>query len=140
MTTCTHIKDNGERCQVPNNLEGGLCLWHDPARRERAKELRAAGSRAAGAARRNRRIRTVSADDAPRPPETLEDAVEWLSWLGWAVTVGRLDARTVHEASYALRAFIDGRKALDRTDERVKELQGKLKQLQQSAERRRGNG
>jgi hypothetical protein len=71
----------------------------------------------------------VSEDEAPAAPKTIDDAIEWASWATWAVSVGKLDARTGHEVGFLLRAFLDGRKHADKTDERVKRLQAQLEQL-----------
>lgn len=81
----------------------GLCLTHDPARKTAAREVRAAGGRAAGAAKRAARV--VLPTNVPAPPRTLDDAVKFASWLTHAVCVGTLDARSAHEAGYALNVF-----------------------------------
>jgi hypothetical protein len=46
-----------------------------------------------------------------------------------AVATGAIDARTAHEIGFLCRAFMDGQYRLSRTDERVRELQQKLKVL-----------
>lgn len=130
--TCRHIKDDGERCGMANfDPATGLCVWHDPARKEQAAKMRHRGGKESGARVKARKpaVRVVSPEDAPKPPETLEDALAWASWAVWAVTTGTIDARTGHEVGYILRGFMDGKKHLDRTDERVKELEATLKKL-----------
>jgi hypothetical protein len=71
----------------------------------------------------------VTEAEAPAAPKTIEDAIEWASWATWAVSVGKLDARTGHEVGFLLRAFLDGRKHADKTDDRVKALRQQLEQL-----------
>ena len=81
----------------------GLCLNHDPARQEIARQTRIAGGRASGAKKREKRIVTPS--DAPPPPKTLEDAVRYFAFITHAVATGTMDARTGHECAYALTGF-----------------------------------
>jgi hypothetical protein len=130
---CEFRKEDGSRCGMKSNIAPGsaFCVWHDEERRQEAAAMRTKAGKRGGAKAKPRRaeVRVVNREDAPKPPKTLEDAVEWLSWLSWAVTTGTIDARTAHEAAYALRAFLEGRKAIDQTDERVRELQKKLKAL-----------
>jgi len=139
---CEHTRDDGSRCGMKANIAPGspFCVWHDPNRVEEVKAMRKkAGERGGGKAKpRRAEVRVVHSEDAPKAPKTLEDAVEWLSWLPWAVTTGKVDARTAHEAAYALRAFLDGQKALDKMDEQLKEMQKKLRELNKPTGTRRG--
>lgn len=95
------VNAQGEPCEQSMNLndQNGLCLWHDPTRKEQAQDARALGGR-------NRSLtRTVTIADAPSPPKTLEDAVEFSSWLAHAVLVGAIDARTAEASSKAISVF-----------------------------------
>ena len=78
-------------------------MAHDPARFEEARAMRAKGGVATGISRR--KARAANPLFVPKAPQNLEDAARFASWLTHAVTVGTLDARTGHEAAYALRAF-----------------------------------
>jgi hypothetical protein len=114
MNTCTFTKDDGTRCQVSNGLsDAGLCIWHDPERRQQVAEMRSKGARTANPKRAKHTARTVSAEDAPPAPESLEDCVRWSSWLTVAVTTGVLDARTTKEAVQAIREL---RASLEKRD------------------------
>ncbi len=93
----------GLPCRSPLGLgENGLCLSHDPERKAAAREVRAAGGRAAGESKRASR---PVPNNVPPPPKTLDDAVKFASWLTHAVCVGTLDARSAHEAGYSLNVF-----------------------------------
>lgn len=135
---CEHLKDDGDQCGMTTNIDPatGLCVWHDPARKAEADVMRERGGRIAGARAKARtpKVRVVAEREAPPPPKTLEDALTWSSWAVWAVTTGKIDGRTGHEIGYILRAFMDGRKHLDATDQRVKELEAKLRKLRQVTE------
>lgn len=65
--------------------------------------MQRAGQRAQVDAKR--KAKATEPDGCPPAPRNLEDAAEFASWLTHAVTVGKLDARTAHEAAYSLRAF-----------------------------------
>lgn len=117
-----------------------LCIWHDPQRRDEARRRQVAGGKATAAkskrgGRPGSETRVVELADTPgAAPETLEDATRWASWAVVAVATGKIDRATGREVGGLLRAFMDGRKNLDRVDERVKALQAKLKQLKDAAE------
>lgn len=137
---CGHVKDDGDRCgvRIALNPRNGLCVWHDPERRGRASEMRAKGGRNTGRARRQspaRPVRVVDVTETPGPPpETLEDALLWASWAVHAVATGKMDAKTGHEVGFLLRAFLDGRRHLDKVDERIRKLQETLRKLQRDGE------
>lgn len=117
---CTGTKANGEPCGTTLGLSpAGLCLSHDPERAAAAKAMRAEGGRAAAAAKRAKRA-TIP-DDVPPVPKTLADAAKYFAWLVNAGATGRMDARTVHECSFALKGFETAVKSRD-LEERVKEL------------------
>jgi hypothetical protein len=97
---------DGKPCRSPLGLgDNGLCMNHDPDRQAAAREVRAAGGRAAGEAKRAARVTLPGKGNVPAPPKTLDDAVKFASWLTHAVCVGTLDARSAHEAGYALNVF-----------------------------------
>ncbi len=94
----------GTPCRSPLGLgENGLCMNHDPARKAAAHELHAAGGRASSLAARARRVALPG--DVPKVPKTLDDAVRYFAWLTNAIVTGRLDARSGHEAAFALKGF-----------------------------------
>ncbi len=94
----------GTPCRSPLGLgENGLCMNHDPDRQAVAREVRAAGGRATGAARRAARVTLPG--DVPAVPKTLDDAARYFAWLTNAIVTGRLDARSGHEAAFALKGF-----------------------------------
>ncbi len=134
-TRCVAVKDNGRRCGSRSGLNptNGLCLWHDPDREERADGARARGRENARKQKRRRPrrgIRVVEEWDLPGPPpQTLEDALRWASWAVGQVAVGRLDAATGNVVGSLLRAYVQGRSQLDRTDERIAALQDALRKL-----------
>jgi hypothetical protein len=97
---------DGKPCRAPLGLgDNGLCMNHDPSRQAEAREVRAAGGVAAGAAKRAARVTVPGKENVPLPPKTLDDAVKFASWLTHAVCVGTLDARSAHEAGYSLNVF-----------------------------------
>ena len=101
---CKGVRKDGQPCSSTLGLsEAGLCLNHDALRADAAREVRAAGGRATGAAKRAAKAALPS--DVPPPPKNLDDAVKFASWLTHAVCVGTLDARSAHEAGYCLNAF-----------------------------------
>lgn len=103
--TCRGVTKAGEPCKSTMNLSAdGLCLNHDPERREAARAVHAAGGRARGAKRREARA-IETPNDTPSRPKNLEDATAYFSWLVDAGATGRLDARTVHECAFALKGF-----------------------------------
>lgn len=89
--------------------------------------MRAAGANATREATRARR--TPAADqlrDVPPAPETLEDAVRYFAWITHSVAAGTLDARTGHEAAYALNGF---KAAVEKRD-----LQREVEELRRTVE------
>jgi hypothetical protein len=64
-----------------------------------------------------------------RPPESVEEAAKLAAWLAYAGPVGILDARTVKEASSAVRVYIQAQGQLDKVDRRVQALEEKLRAL-----------
>ncbi len=77
----------------------------------------------------------MNPEEAPPPPEALEDVAVWLRWLTVAVVTGRVDARTAHEATVALKELRPTLEKID-LDRRVKELEKQLKQARKEIERR----
>jgi hypothetical protein len=138
LPRCKSLNAAGEPCASPFvDPETGFCQAHEAGGLERLRERSAKGGKVIKG-RKSRRM-VVDPSECPEPPETLEDAARWLSWLPWAVATGKIDARTAHEAAYALRGFLDSRKAIDRTDERVKALKAQLAKLKASMENGRND-
>ncbi|HVT38312.1 MAG TPA: hypothetical protein VHE78_04685 [Gemmatimonadaceae bacterium] len=102
----------GKPCASEMNLgTTGLCIQHDAARAVERAAVQAAGGKASAVSKRL--AKAALPEDCPRAPKNLEDAVHFLSWLSRAVTVGAIDARTAHEAAYALAGF---RAAVEKRD------------------------
>jgi hypothetical protein len=128
---CAGKKLNGEPCRVALGISAdGLCLMHDPARRDAALASSAAGGRAKGEARRAARERRAleKPDDTPPAPKTLDDATKYFAWIAHAVTTGRLDARSGHEAAYALNGFKAAAEKRD-LEREIKALRKQLDEL-----------
>ncbi len=122
--TCRGVRADGSPCTIKSGLSPeGYCIWHDPARRDVAAEMRARGGRTQG----RKGIRTVDAEDTPGPLESMADAVRWASWAARAVAVGSLDSRTAHEIGVLLREFRSGVEKAQ-LENRVKELERALKE------------
>ena len=56
---CRFIRADGTGCRVSFGLRDGLCLVHDPARKDAARAAAAAGADAVNAARRAGKYRTL---------------------------------------------------------------------------------
>lgn len=128
--TCRGITKAGQPCRVSMNLSaGGLCLAHDPERREAARQTRIAGGVAAGQARRERRAKLPPASDVPKVMRTLDDAVRWSSWAADQVARGSMDARSAHEIAVLVREF---RQTVEKRDlqHEVARLQKRLAMLE----------
>ncbi len=84
---------------------------HDDERIAERARIRSAG----GDASRVSKVRAKAADPAtvPAPPKNLEDATKYFAWLVDAGATGKMDARTVHECSFALKGF---QSALEKRD------------------------
>lgn len=63
--TCTAIRNDGESCRSKTHGGRAFCIWHDPERREAAREARSRGAATAGKVRslegRRRRLETAGA-------------------------------------------------------------------------------
>jgi hypothetical protein len=134
--TCGGTKKSGEPCTSTLGLSAaGLCLNHDPERAAAAREIRAAGGRATGAAKRAaKETRLTAPDDVPAAPRTLDDAVRYFAYLTHAVASGKMDARAAHEAAYSLNGF---KAAVEKRDleREIKALQKQLTELKQGPRR-----
>jgi hypothetical protein len=95
----------GTPCRSTLNLSPttGRCAFHDPGRVAEVREMRAKGGVAAGRAKQ--KAKTAQPEDVPAPPTSLDDAVRYFAWITHAVSTGKLDARTGHEAAYSLNGF-----------------------------------
>ena len=122
----------GRPCQVAMNLgEKGLCVHHDPDRKQEALEMRRMGARASAASRTRTK---VARGDVPRAPRTLSDAVSYASWAVDAVAMGELDARTAREIGNLLREF---RSCLEKRS-LEKEITALRTELKEAQSKRRG--
>lgn len=120
--------EDGLPCQADVPRGGTLCIWHDPARQREAAEARRRGG--------------VNANLPPErpplevpgpPPKTLEEATRWAAWAVHAVASGAMDPKQGREVAYLLRAFMDGRKSVDRVDDRVRQLRAEIEKLRKGA-------
>lgn len=104
ITVCPATKDNGDPCSMTATLdpETGLCMWHDPKRKDRVKAIQSKGGTRGGGLNR-KYPKVASPDEVPPPPETLEDCCTWTSWLTVAITTGKVDPRTGKEATNAIK-------------------------------------
>jgi hypothetical protein len=134
VATCSFVRANGNQCRANVAAEGDLCLFHDQARLRQAQEARSKGAASTNA--RKAIVRVVDPSDTPGPLDTVEDASRWASWITVAVATGLVDSRTAHEMSFSLRLFVDARRTADKTDERVKQLEAKVRELRETTSRR----
>lgn len=105
---CQGTTPDGTRCSIRSQIsDTGLCVWHDPARKDEADELRKKGQAARTPSRRAE-VRTVDAKDTPGKLTDLDDLVRWAAWTAKAVATGKIDARTARETAYALTCFRGG--------------------------------
>lgn len=103
----------GTPCRTVMNLsaDSGLCVQHDPARAVARAAMQAAG----GVAAKEAKVRAKAADPSivPPVPKNLDDATKYFAWLVDAGATGKMDARSVHECSFALKGF---QSALEKRD------------------------
>jgi hypothetical protein len=99
------VSKKGAPCSQYMNLSPttGMCLMHDPERAAQRRETQVAGAVAKGAAMRA--AKAALPEDCPPAPKTIADAEKFASWLTYSVCIGRIDARTAHEASVCLKEF-----------------------------------
>lgn len=142
---CGATRPSGEPCQTHFGLceDCGKCFAHCQHRGVQRRAARSRGGNRSAAARREveksgpRTLRVVHPDQLPGElPRTTAECVEWLAWLTRATLTGVVDARTSKEATLALKALMDGRKTLDRTDERLKELEAIYSRLTKEQKKR----
>ena len=135
---CKALKPDGERCGQTGGIVdrgSGLCLWHDPARREKAMKARRLGGKLSRTKARKYAIRTVLPEDAPPAPKTIEEAVAVASWAIHNVATGRIDART---AEVILKGIDTWRRAHadSMTAQELAALKGQLEELRGKPMRR----
>lgn len=108
---CQGVKNDGTPCKSMMGLSsGGLCMNHDPARREAMRAIRVEGGRASGAkkraARADREAKPQGAAVAPPPlPKTSDDAVRYFAWAVDEMANGRMDADQGRTIGYLLTGF-----------------------------------
>jgi len=126
---CQALTKAGTPCGTTVGLSAaGVCLSHDPERAAMARELRAAGGRAAGAAARERKaaLKAQFPRVVPPVPKNLEDATKYFAWLVDMGATGQMDARTVHECAFALKGFQSAAEKRD-LEREIKKLREELK-------------
>lgn len=115
----------GKACGVTLNLSdvNGLCLQHDPMRRDELYAVRVAGSKAR--ALKIQKEKAALPEGVPPKPRTLKDAIQWASWATHSVATGEIDVRVAHEIAVLVREF---RMALEKRalEEQVEELKKEL--------------
>lgn len=124
---CTHIKDNGEQCQITEGLQAdGKCWFHSVLT---AEARQSAASRGGKSSRRSK-VRVASPNEVPGLPETLSDIVAWASWCAYATAVGLIDSGTSRQVTAALGEL---RRAIEKRDLEVEieQLRIQVKQLKQ---------
>jgi hypothetical protein len=72
-------------------------------------------------------------DNAPPVPETLDDAAKYFAWITNAVVTGQLDARSGHEAAFALKGFESAIAKRD-LEREISKLRAELKAARASSE------
>lgn len=126
---CGAPKADGTTCRSSFGLgASGRCLAHDPDRRELSRASRAAGGRAAGIARREKRDAAKAQPPANVPPvmRSLDDAVAVAAWITDGVLRGTIDARTAEAATKSVRQFQLGEEKATLLA-RIKALEAQLK-------------
>jgi len=119
VARCKAKTKKGIRCTVSWGLsDAGLCLWHDPDRRERAREVRSKGGKA------NKR----KFDEAPPRLETLDDAVTCTAWVFNQAALGNLPERRADVMVKAVRQFQSAINLRD-LERQAAELKRQVKEL-----------
>jgi hypothetical protein len=135
--SCTAVKADGTQCRIKNNLSAtGLCLAHDPARRDEAQAARRKGAATRHNDRRGTNIRTVLPQDIPHggEPKTLDQVADIAAWAIRAVATGQMDARTGREVGNLCQAFTGVVKARDLSSLALSKLKAELlTEFQESA-------
>lgn len=128
---CRATRTDGQPCGVTWGLsEAGLCLAHDPLRKEQAVAARRAAGTTTGALAQARgsKYRVVAPGAVPggRPPRSLQDVIRWASWCAFAAATGLLDGVSVREVN---RSLITLKTGLEKRDllRRIKALEQNLK-------------
>ena len=106
---CRHAKDDGERCGVTFGLsDDGLCVHHDPERRDLVRRARSDGGRTTAEKRRKR----PKMADEDLPPLTSHEAAEtWTDRIGRAAATGRMSATAANAALRAVQTWESAREA-----------------------------
>lgn len=124
------VKD-GTPCRGFLNLSptNGLCVQHDPERREMVEAMRSTGGRSARETRAEA-LRANAIAHFPRPPRTLEDAARMSAWTSWAALTGEIPAQAADANTRALKVFTDSMNKAE-LSRRIRELEKKIKALEQ---------
>ncbi|MDX2206040.1 MAG: hypothetical protein SFU57_00190 [Gemmatimonadales bacterium] len=92
---CTAITPKGTRCTQARNLQGGLCIWHDPHRADEIRTMRQKGQRGSvekRSARRREKMAMLSETAGPMPPvgDSIPELTAWLQWALFAAGKGEI--------------------------------------------------
>jgi len=112
----------------------GVCLMHDPARREQAAAARCAAGATGTLAviKRNSKFRTLSpAQLGGRPARTLHEQARQVSIMQFAVGTGEADPTTAREFFRGAQTHREFLKLLDH-ERRLKRVESALKRLKQT--------
>lgn len=103
--SCSYVLADGARCRNRVGLRSGvdgrpLCSWHDPGRRARMAEARAANASAPPP------VRAVALADLPvQEIETPDDALRLARWVPIAIATGVLGGREAQAMVASLREW-----------------------------------
>ena len=104
---CTHVKDDGERCQAAalRKATDERCIWHttDPDLKDKATNARRRG----GVNNARTRARFLLDSEAPAVPKTIDDLCQWSFFLVHAIATGRIDPRTSDSVTRAIKVAMD---------------------------------
>ncbi len=124
---CKALAKNGKRCKAPSRLvdpEVGLCLSHDPERRQQLSDAAQRGGRS-----RARRLRNPGLEDEELPPlDCPHAAAAWLEIVGRAVATGRLSNRDADAVTRAVKEWLRAHEAGDVADQ-VNTLKAQLVEI-----------
>ena len=118
--TCSFIKEDGQRCQAPPQLEDEQCFWHSPKTRGEAKEAQRLGGL------RRRKDHALSAAYDFEGLRTVEQIQRFLEIVALDTLTLENSARRTHAAARIASVALH---ALDR---------GELEQLLRTLETARG--
>lgn len=135
---CSAFTHAGGRCSHRSGLIAGLCVFHDPARKDALKAMRQRGQAAAVVAREATRrerlaLLSQSANAGPRPDvgSTLESVTAYALWVIRAHATGELGRPDALCARSLIETCLRGIERRD-LERRVKVLSAELARLQKA--------